>query len=204
MQNYVWWWLKVNDYITPGIPDSMFIRGKVPITKEEVRTIALSKLRLTEKSRILDIGAGTGSVTVECARTAHRGFVHSVEKNPEALSLIKQNLDKFNITNADITGGYAPDVLDDSWNFDRAFIGGSGGNLTDVLRWVEEHITGNGNIVVTSITMNTLTLAWNYFKDNNYDYEIIQASISRCEEAGSFTMFKAQNPVFIISAKKKQ
>ncbi len=193
-----------NRIVTAGIPDDMFERGAVPITKEEIRSIVISKLRLAENSRILDIGAGTGSVTVECAIAAKNGVVYSFEKNPEALTLIKRNIEKFKTENVVIIEGEAPYSLEKAGSFDRAFIGGSGGNIKGILDYIHNNIEERGRVVVTAITLDTLFEAGNYFKTMKYKYEIIQASITRVTETGGLSMLKALNPVFIISAERSE
>ncbi len=192
----------MNKIITPGIPDSMFERGDVPITKEEIRSIVISKLRLAEDSKIIDIGAGTGSVTVECALIAKKGVVYSCERNAEALSLIKRNAEKFKIENVVIIEGEAPGSLEKAGSFDRAFIGGSGGSIGQILDSVHSKIEVGGRIVVTAVTLNTLFEARTFFKNMKYTCEIIQASIIRVNETGNVSMLNALNPVFIISAEK--
>jgi len=185
--------------ITAGIPDEMFERGDVPITKEEIRAIVISKLRLCDNSRILDVGAGTGSVTVECALIAKNGIVYSFEKNDEALGLIRKNTEKFHTENVVIIEGEAPVSLEKAGGFDRAFIGGSGGNIPGILDFVHNNMEEGGRIVVTAITLDTLFEVRNFFKNMKYSHEIIQASVTRVSETAGLSMLKALNPVFIIS-----
>lgn len=192
----------MNKFITPGIPDEMFERGNVPMTKEEIRTVAISKLRLSDDSRIIDIGAGTGSVTIECAFIARNGLVYSVEKDVDALALIRKNTLKFKTGNVAIIEGEAPGVLDKTGSFDRAFIGGSGGNLSGILDFVHRNIDLNGRIVITAVTLDTLFEAGNFFRKMNYFHEIIQVAVTKVTETAGLSMMKSLNPVFIISAMK--
>lgn len=188
--------------ITAGIPDEMFERGDVPMTKEEIRSIVISKLRLADNSRILDIGAGTGSVTVECALAARNGIVYSFERNENALGLIRRNTEKFRAENVVIIEGEAPGTLEKAGSFDRAFIGGSGGDIMGILDFVHSRIEDRGRVVVTAITLDTLFEVRNFFRCRKYIHEIIQASITRVSETGGLSMMKALNPVFIISAER--
>lgn len=190
----------MNRVLTTGIPDDMFERGNVPITKEEIRTLVISKLRLTENSNIIDIGAGTGSVTVECALIAGKGIVYSLERDPEALTLIQRNCEKFKTGNVVIVDGEAPGSIEKTGSFDRAFIGGSGGNIREILNSVHSKIENGGRIVATAVTLDTLFEVRSYFKNMNYNFEIIQASIARVNDTGNVSMLTALNPVFIISA----
>lgn len=194
----------MNEIYIPGISDDMFERGDVPITKEEIRTIVISKLRLSVNSKILDIGAGTGSVTVECALMAKDGMVHAFEKNEEALGLIRKNIEKFGAGNVVIVAGEAPAALENAGNFDRAFIGGSGGNILDILDFVYKKIAKRGRIVVTAVTLDTLCKVMNFFKSMKCSHEIIQVSVTRVSDAGGLSMLKALNPVFIISAERTE
>jgi precorrin-6Y C5,15-methyltransferase (decarboxylating) CbiT subunit len=188
--------------ITYGIPDDMFERGGVPITKEEIRAIVISRLRLTDNARVFDIGAGTGSVTVECALVARNGIVFSFEKNTEALTLIRKNCEKFSTGNVVIIEGEAPGTLEKGGSFNRAFIGGSGGNITGILDYIHNNMDAEGRVVVTAITLDTLLRVREFFKKVRYRHDIIQVSVSRVEEIAEYSMFKAINPVFIISADK--
>lgn len=188
--------------ITHGIPDEMFERGSVPMTKEEVRSIVISKLRLAEDSRVLDIGAGTGSVTVECALIAKKGIVYSFERGSEAVSLIRRNTEKFKTENVVIIEGDAPGTLEQAGVFDRAFVGGSGGNIFGILDSVHNKIYERGRIVVTAVTLDTLFEARNFFSYMKYSHEIVQVAVTRITETAGFSMLKAQSPVFIISAEK--
>jgi precorrin-6Y C5,15-methyltransferase (decarboxylating) CbiT subunit len=190
----------MNRFVTPGIPDEMFERGSVPMTKEEIRTLVISKLRLNENSRVVDIGAGTGSVSIECALIAKNGIVYSLEKNEEALSLIKRNSEKFKTGNVVIIDGEAPGTIEKTGGFDRAFIGGSGGNIREILESVHNKIEKGGRIAAAAITLDTLFEVRSYFKKMKYNFEIIQASITRVNDTGDVSMLTALNPVFIISA----
>jgi precorrin-6Y C5,15-methyltransferase (decarboxylating) CbiT subunit len=96
------------DFATPGIPDRFFERNSVPMTKEEVRTVTLSKARIKADSIIYDIGAGTGSITVEAALLAADGRVYSIEKRSDALALVRENITKFGLTNVEVVEGEAP------------------------------------------------------------------------------------------------
>jgi len=192
----------MNDFF--GIPDALFIRGKIPMTKEEVRVITISKLRLSETDRVLDVGAGTGSISVEIARIFKKGFVYAVEKENEGCELIKKNCEKFNIKNIKIIEGTAPECLSDIGKIDKIVIGGSSGNLEGIINRVKSNLKSGGRIVINSITFETLTESKKLLEKNNFkEIEIIQVGINKFEETGKFLMLKAQNPVFIISCTKE-
>lgn len=193
------------DYLTYGIPDDTFIRGNVPMTKEEIRVITISKLRLSKDSKVLDIGAGTGSISVEIARILENGIVISIERNKEAVELIKKNSEKFLVKDKiKIIHGKAPDVLNSIKNFDRVVIGGSGDKLVEILKWIDINIKKTGIIVVNAITYETLNNSIFFLKNNEYvNIDIVQVFISKIKEVGRYRMFKGLNPIFIISAQKK-
>lgn len=193
----------MNDYITYGIPDQEFIRDDVPMTKEEVRTISISKLRLKEDDVVIDIGAGTGSISIEIARMLKKGYVYSIEKDEKAVKLIKDNCKKFNIKNIKIIEGEAPEALKEIKNINRIIIGGSGGRLAEILEWSDANLRKRDRIVINAITLETLKNSEKFLESKRYnDIEIIQVAISKFKEAGNSKMLKANYPVFIISGEK--
>ncbi len=119
-----------------GLPDGAFLRGDVPMTKEEVRSLALSKLRLEEHHVVWDVGAGTGSVSVECALSCPAGRVYAVEKKDAALALLAENKARFHAVNLEIVAGTAPEALTNLPAPDRVFLGGTSGSLEEILQVV--------------------------------------------------------------------
>ena len=186
------------------IPDGEFIRGQAPMTKEEIRTLACGALRIRNESVVLDIGAGTGSVSIECALRAPDGRVIAVEKDPAGIELIRANMKKFGVHNITVIHGEAPEALEGAGNFDRAFIGGSGGNLREILAWVWDHLDGGGIMTATAVTLDTAAGTAGFFREKGIRCDIIQVSITRLEDAAGHRMFRAQNPVFIMTAHKEQ
>ncbi len=183
----------------PGIPDEAFVRGKVPMTKEEVRCICLSKLRLTRTSVVYDVGAGTGSVAVEAARMADMGHVYAVERNLDGLQLIQENGRKLKAENLILVEGEAPEALRDLPAPDCVFIGGSAGHLEEILQAVVFKNPG-ARVVLTAISLETLTEAVKCLKVFHHtEEEILQISVSRAKEAGNYHLMMGQNPVFIVS-----
>lgn len=119
--------------LSPGIPDEAFIRGKVPMTKEEVRQVSLCSLRLQKDSVLYDIGSGTGSIAVEAAHLSKGIKVYAIEKKEEALALLAQNKEKFQVANMEIIRGTAPEACNGLEEPTHVFIGGSGGHLMEIL-----------------------------------------------------------------------
>ncbi len=193
----------IKNIITAGIPDNEFIRDSVPMTKMEVRVISISKLQLTEGDRVLDIGAGTGSISIEIARLLPNSTVYAVEHKAKAIELIKQNATKFNTPNLEVIHGKAPEILAGIKHINKFFIGGSSGNLVKILNWIVANGAPNSQIVINAVTLNTLTTATSYLSGAEFkELEIIQVAINRVEELGGVDMFRALTPVFVISARK--
>ena len=191
------------NYSTGGIPESFFERGQVPITKEEVRAISVSKLRLKPDSIVYDIGAGTGSVTAESALFVPMGKVFAFEKNPEAIALIQQNCKKFCIHNVSIIEGDIAETLKISnCKCDRAFIGGSGGNMDNIITTLSQNNL-NLRIVINTITIESTAEALESLKKNGFSsIECTYVNIAKSKEIHLKHMMLAQNPITIICAQK--
>lgn len=188
-----------NAPLTAGIPDGAFLRGKVPMTKEEVRSVSLSKMHLKKDSIVYDIGAGTGSISLEAAILASKGKVYAVECNPDAVNLIKENAKKFQVDNLAVTEGMAPEAMENLPAPDIVFIGGSKGHLKEILQVVKKKTT-KARIVINAITLETLTEALKCCKEFPVtDDEIIELSVSKSSSIGNYHMMKAHNPIYIIS-----
>lgn len=185
--------------ITPGIPDSEFIRGDVPMTKEEVRAASISKLHLKEGSVVYDIGSGTGSVSVEIARLSEGIKVFAVDSNTEAVELTRKNLEKFALKNAEAVQGEAPAVLASLPSPTHAFIGGSDGKLIEILD-VLKRKNPEIRIVINSVTLESISKIDEIIKFYGLaDYEIVQFFITKTQRIGSYNLFKSGNPVVVFS-----
>ncbi len=184
---------------TPGIPDSAFIRGNVPMTKEEIRVLSVCKLHLDANSVVYDIGSGTGSVAVEIARLSPNIAVYAVEVADEGISLINQNAANFGCKNIHVVQSLAPAGLEDLPAPTHAFIGGTKGNLKEILAALRVK-NPKIRIVGTAVTLETVAEMQNVLKNLHVpDADIVQVSVSRAEKVGSYHMLKANNPVFIYS-----
>lgn len=190
--------------VTHGIPDEAFIRGKVPMTKEEVRSISLSKLQLTRNSVIYDVGAGTGSVSVEMAMQAVEGQVYAIEKKPEAVELLYKNKEKFAADNLTIIEGLAPEACVDLPVPTHAFIGGSSGNMKEILELL---LSKNPKIrvVINCIALESVGEAMNCLKELPLEQvDIAQVQVAKGKKAGSYHLMMGQNPVYVISCQGKE
>lgn len=184
-----------------GLPDSSFTHSKGLITKEEVRAVTLAKLRLRDDSVVWDIGAGSGSVGIEAARLARNGKVFAIEKEPERVAHIQENIKKFGVANMVVLEGKAPEGLEGFAAPEAVFIGGSGGNLSDILDVVKARLRPSGRIVINAITLETLHEATTGLKDRGFDVDVVSLNIARSKDLIGMKMFEAENPVFIITGK---
>ena len=180
-----------------GLPDDAFLRGNVPMTKEEVRALALSKLRLAERHVVWDVGAGTGSVSVECALSCPAGRVFAVEKKEEALALLEENKERFQAANLFIVAGTAPEALKDLPAPDRVFIGGTSGELGEILDVIFDKNPA-ARVVCTAVTLETVAEAARLFAHLE-GADMVQVSATRTRSAGRYHLMDAQNPVWIFS-----
>lgn len=184
------------------IADKDFIRGEVPMTKQEVRAVSVAKLNLFEDSVLIDVGAGTGSVGIEAATYLKKGKVFAVERKFEAVELIKQNIEKFGIKNLEIIHGTAPDDLSIK-KFDRMFVGGSGGNLEEIIKYFIKYGDEKSIIVINAIALETLSKVQNIFEKYKIkNAEIVNISVSQGKKIGGYTMMYGENPIYIISGEK--
>ena len=184
--------------VRTGIDDEEFIRGKVPMTKSEVRAVCLSKLSLSPKDIAYDIGCGTGSVTIEMAFSAYDGKVYAFDKNEEAISLLGQNCQKFHLDNVEAICGLAPECLDGLPVPDVAFIGGSSGNMDEIVNYLYG-INNEMRFVITAISLENAMAALDSLKSVGVEGDIVQVAVSKGKKIADLHMLMAQNPIFIIS-----
>ena len=191
-------------YKTPGIPDSQFSKREgVPITKEEARTIQISKARLREGDSVYDIGCGSGSITVEAAiQVGESGKIYAVDKDPNAISLSEENLAKFNIKNATVIHADGKDAVKDLPKVNAIFIGGTGGDTGQIITECVKKLLPEGRIVVGLILIETLFATIKTFEELEFETDITQITVSKSRKTSTGTMMLARNPVTIISAQK--
>ena len=187
-----------------GIPDAEFIRGKVPMTKQEIRILTIAKAGIKQGDIVLDVGAGTGSLSCEAAMQAgNDGMVYAIERNPEGIGLIAANAEKFGLDNVHIIHAEAPAGMDELPRLDAVLIGGSGKRLEPILDRAGELLKTGGRIILICITVLTLMQCLNYMRASElYKYETVQVQVNRWEQVGSYDMAKAANPIFIVACEK--
>ena len=188
-----------------GLPDAAFVRGKVPMTKQEIRILTLVKAQMGPRDIVYDIGAGTGSLSIEAARLAPEGHVYAVERKEEAIRLIEANGERFGLENLSVIEAEAPAGLENLPLADAVLIGGSGGHLASILDCVAGKMREGGRLVLNCITVQTLAAALDYLHAHEavYRYEAIQVQVSRLRRVGPYDMADAQNPVYIITCTKE-
>lgn len=184
--------------VTHGLPDDAFLRGKVPMTKEEVRSVSLSKLRLTRNAVVYDVGAGTGSVSVEMARMASEGMVYAIEKNPEAIGLLEDNKKRLGVPNLKIVAGLAPEAMEGLPAPTHVFIGGSSGQMEDILNRIRA-VSPRARVVINAITAETIADILKAVQTGVEDFDLVQLSAARAKTAGKYHLMMGQNPVWIAS-----
>ena len=192
-------------YKTPGIPDEEFERTEsVPITKEEVRSIQISKARLSPGQIVLDIGCGSGSITVEAGlQVESGGKVIGVDLDPNAIELTNRNLKKFGIDNTTLILGNAKEKISELPEADAIFIGGTGGDTQEIVQLCEDKLKSGGRIGICVILIETLYAVLQTIEKLKFDsIDITQITIGKSRKTTTGTMMLARNPVTVISATK--
>ena len=188
-----------------GIADEEFIRQDVPMTKQEIRILSLVKAQIAPDAVVYDIGAGTGSLSIEAARLAPKGEVYAIERSSEGINLIRANAANFGVTNMQVIQAEAPDGLAGLPEADAILIGGSGSRLPEILETVTPKLKQTGRLVLNCITVQTLMQCIEFMREHSdiYIYEAIQVQVTRLQQVGTYDMAKANNPIYIVTCWKK-
>ena len=191
---------------TPGIPDDMFLQSdNVPgPTKEEVRALTISKARLKEGFQVIDVGCGTGGLTVEAAlQVGYKGRVFAIDEDDEAVKLTASNVEKFDAQDiVKVVKGKAPEALADLPTVEVIIIGGTKG-LTEIIPVAYAKLKQHGRIVVNAILLETSFTALNAIKKAGFmDIEVTQINVAKGKVIDNGTMMLARNPITVISATK--
>ena len=188
-----------------GLPESAFRHRGEPnglITKREVRLQALCYLELHHGEVFWDIGAGSGSVSFEAARLSPTLAIYAIEKAPEALVFLKENLARFGLKNVHLVAGEAPESLADLPDPDAVFVGGNGGRLLDILSHVMHRLKPGGRVVLSCIALETFSQAWNWFSEHQLDPQATSLQIAHSRPLGSLHSLEPENPIFLLRVKK--
>ncbi|MBQ3773791.1 MAG: precorrin-6Y C5,15-methyltransferase (decarboxylating) subunit CbiT, partial [Pseudobutyrivibrio sp.] len=185
--------------LSPGLSDDVFLRNKTPMSKEEIRSLSICKLGLTENAVVYDIGGGSGSVSVEIGLLHPSINVYTVEFKEEACKLIRANINKFNLKNVKLYEGVAPEALENLPAPTHVFIGGSGGRLEEILRTIKAK-GNNTRVVINAVTLETIAEVNGILKDYAIsDADVVQVAISKAKTVGDYNVMQAQNPVYVVS-----
>ncbi len=187
-----------------GIEDEEFIRGDVPMTKKEIRMVVMNAARVEEDSVVLDVGAGTGSISIEAAIAAPKGHVYAIERFEKATDLIRQNQEKFGVKNLTIIEAKAPEGMEDLPELDAVIIGGSAGGMGTIMDEATRLLKVGGRLVVTAVTMETGYIILKELKGRPYTYEGFQMQVSRFRKAGPYHLLNPLSPIFIVTAVKQE
>ena len=191
-----------------GLPDEAFeqrrpLRGQ--ITKREVRAVSLYLLGIRSDSIVWDIGAGTGSISVEAGLVAHKGSVYAVERDADSIDLLRRNVEQFGGNNVCVVLGEAPEALEDLPSPDSVFVGGSGGSLDGILDAAAERLNPGGRIVVNLAAIERTNDSYRRLVEKGMAVELTCISASRGKEMPDGAVrLEALNPVFIVSAEKPE
>ena len=185
-----------------GINDEEFIRGKVPMTKAEIRAMVMVKAKIRPEDTVADIGAGTGSISIEAALAAFNGNVYSIERNPDGIQLIRENANKFGCENIHTITGTAPEAMDELPPLDVIIIGGSSGNMHEILNRCEALLKKGGRIILTAVTAETTGEIVREFDGRPFRLEGFQMQINRLKKLGHYHLYNPLSPVFIFTAEK--
>jgi cobalt-precorrin-6B (C15)-methyltransferase len=192
------------DYKTAGIPDEFFERmDNVPITKEEIRSIIISKLRLKEGHISIDAGCGSGSISIELAIQT-KATVYAIDIDKNAIDLTNQNIKKFGLENEiRVIEGLVQDIIPKLPNVDSVVIGGTTGNAEKIIRFAIDRLKPGGRLVVTSILFETIYKTLKTLEDCKlFEIDMTQITVAKSKKTTSGTMMISRNPVIIFSAKK--
>lgn len=193
------------NFKTPGIPDELFERTeKVPITKEEVRVIQISKARLRPGQLVYDVGCGSGSISVEAAiQVESSGKVLAIDYDKNAIELTKKNIEKFGLSNVSLIHGNAKEKITELEPADAIFVGGTGKDTAEIVELCQDKLKAGGRIVIGTILIETLYTILQILDKLQFDsVDITQVTISKSRKTSTGTMMLARNPVTIISATK--
>jgi precorrin-6B C5,15-methyltransferase / cobalt-precorrin-6B C5,C15-methyltransferase len=188
-----------------GLPDEIFLSFQDRpglMTKREIRLCVLGELGLRSRQVIWDIGAGTGSVAIEMARLCPTSQIYAIEKTAMGINLIEKNCDRLQVSNVISVAGTAPNVLKNLPKPDRIFIGGSGGNLLEILEVCQEKSAKDGKLVLALASLENLNNSLNWLRDRDWNYHLLQVQISRSIPIGKMTRFSPLNPVTIVTANR--
>ncbi|WP_374089373.1 precorrin-6y C5,15-methyltransferase (decarboxylating) subunit CbiE [Methylomicrobium lacus] len=186
-----------------GLPDDRFLQRKPDkglITKREVRAVSLARMALKPDSIVWDIGAGSGSVGLEAARLCAQGHVYAIEKNADDTAIALANRASLRISNYSLRHGRAPDGLETWPDPDAVFIGGSGGELRELIALCLQRLRDGGHLVMNFATIENLATAVEALKTVGADWDVLQLQAARSKPILDMHRLQAENPIWIVAA----
>lgn len=187
----------------PAIPDEQFQRGDVPMTKQEIRVYAMAQAMVQATDVVWDVGAGTGSLTVESARRASEGWVYAIDGNAEACELVRRNVRHFGVSNVTVAHCMAPKALHDIPDPDVVFVGGSGGKLVPILTEAAKRLRPGGRLIVMAVLVETLNETLQFAAGlEGFQVESCGLQVTRIQPVAKRHMFRSLNAVYIVICRK--
>jgi cobalt-precorrin-6B (C15)-methyltransferase len=189
--------------VLPAIPDEQFQRGDIPMTKQEIRVFVMAQAMIRPTEIVWDVGAGTGSLTVESALRATQGHVYAMDGEMEACELVRLNADRFNVSNVTVIHDKAPQAMLGLPEPDVIFVGGSGGNLAQILSESARRLRDGGRMIITAVLVETLYETLHFAaKLEGFQVESCGLQITRIQPVAKRHMFRALNAVYVVICRK--
>lgn len=191
-------------YVTPGIPDDLFEQlPGIPLSQKEVRLLLISALRLQPNSLLWDIGAGTGTISVETGLLCPKGKIIAIERDEEVANLIRRNCDRFGVGNVQVVEGSAPECLNTLPQPPQRVCIEGGRQIKEILREVWRYLQPQGRVVATAASLESLyALSEGFAELHARNVEVVQSAVNRLETRGTYQTFAAVDPIFILSGEK--
>jgi cobalt-precorrin-6B (C15)-methyltransferase len=191
-------------YVTPGIPDDLFEQlPGIPLSQKEVRLLLISALRLQPNSLLWDIGAGTGTISVETGLLCPKGKIIAIERDEEVANLIRRNCDRFGVGNVQVVEGSAPECLNALPQPPQRVCIEGGRQIKEILREVWRYLQPQGRVVATAASLESLyALSEGFAELHARNIEVVQSAVNRLETRGTHQTFAAVDPIFILSGEK--
>ncbi len=189
--------------VLPAIPDEQFQRGDVPMTKQEIRVFVMAHAMVKPTDIVWDIGAGTGSLSMESALRAMHGHVYAMDGDAEACGLVRLNAERFQVSNITVIPQKAPVALEGIPDPDVVFIGGSGGNLTPILKESSQRLKPGGRLIITAVLVETLYETLQFASGlEGFQVESCGLQVTRIQPVAKRHMFRSLNSVYVVVCRK--
>ncbi len=186
-----------------GMEDHLFVRDRTQLTKKEIRILSIAQMKIEEESTIIDIGSGSGTISVESLVVAKKGRVFAIEKDPYRAEVIKKNRKRFGVYGLEIIKDRAENVLSTLPRADRIFIGGGLLNSPELLEIAYKNLLPGGRIVVNTVLVDTLLRCIDFCREKKIEFGLIEVNVNRGKELAGSVQFVPVNPVVIFTLFKE-